>query len=963
MANELTHIVVSGARQHNLKGIHVEIPKNRLVVFSGVSGSGKSSLAFDTLYAEGQRRYIESLSAYARQFLGQLEKPIYDHIRGLQPTISVEQKAQSKNPRSTVGTITEIHDYLRVLFARVGKLHCYRCGKPVGKRSAAEIVAELLELPAGSRLMVLAPLIVQRKGEHVDVLDRMRREGFVRVRIDGEVRELEESIALDKKRKHSIDLVVDRIAIDEGVLGRLTDSVEMALRYGNGTVVIGMPQQGGPPHDTLYSERLACAVCGASFPEITPQLFSFNSPQGMCSDCHGLGTVVAMDPARIVVDGSLTINDGAIEPWGALAKRTGWSARYYRTVAKAFDIDLDRPWGKLKKDQQEILLHGAGGRRVQVEWSSKRSKGSYAVRFEGVIPQMMRRMKESQSDTAKRHYARYLSDAACGSCGGTRVRPEVLGVTVGGKTLPEVTAMTIGEAHAMFGTLELLGNERIIAAEVLKEVVSRLGFLLGVGLDYLALDRLAPTLSGGESQRIRLASQIGSELTGVLYVLDEPSIGLHQKDNDRLLAALCHLRDIGNSVVVVEHDPDTLMAADWLVDFGPGAGVHGGQVVEQGPPREVTARGASLTARYLGGKLRIEIPKRRAEGGTRHLTLHGAREHNLQNVTARFPLGLLTCVTGVSGAGKSTLVNQTLHPALAARFGGGERRVGAHDHLTGAEHIDRLIAIDQSPIGRTPRSNPATYTKLFDAIRDFYAQLPEAKVRGYGAGRFSFNVKGGRCEACAGAGVKQVEMHFLADVFVTCEVCHGRRFNDATLEVRYKGQSIADVLDHTVDEAWELFESFPVIRRVATTLRDVGLGYLQLGQPSPTLSGGEAQRIKLSRELAKRSTGSTLYLLDEPTTGLHWADIQKLLDVLARLVDAGNTVIVIEHNLDVIKCADHVIDLGPDGGMRGGHIVAEGTPEEIAKVAGSYTGRYLKRVLRGGRRRKREREPVFSLDD
>ncbi|MFN7974268.1 MAG: excinuclease ABC subunit UvrA, partial [Acidobacteriota bacterium] len=713
---ELTHIVVKGARQHNLKGVTVEIPKNKLVVFSGVSGSGKSSLAFDTLYAEGQRRYVESLSAYARQFLGQLEKPLYDHIRGLQPTISVEQKAQSKNPRSTVGTITEIHDYLRVLFARVGKLHCYRCGKPVGKRSAAEIVNELRALPKGTRLMLLAPAVVGRKGEHAEVFEKAQRDGFVRARVDGEIRDLGQSIKLDKKRKHSVEIVVDRVAIDDGSLGRLTDSVEMGLRHGQGMLIVHDPGNKESP-DTLYSEKMACASCGASFPEITPQLFSFNSPQGMCPECNGLGTKVTMDPDRVIPDKTLSVNDGAIVPWGALGKRSGWSARYYRQIAASFGVALDRPWKELGEEERDLLLYGAGDKRVKIRWSQKHGTGTYAVRFEGILPQLMRRMKEAQSDAAKRHWAKYLSDARCDACGGTRMRQEVGGIKVAGLTLPEVCEKTTAEAHRFFTEIPLTGNDRIIAAEVLKEIVGRLSFLINVGLDYLTLDRLAPSLSGGESQRIRLASQIGSELTGVLYVLDEPSIGLHQKDNARLLSALCHLRDIGNSIVVVEHDPETLHTADWLVDFGPGAGVHGGGVVEQGPPEEVIARNRSLTAKYLSGSLAIAIPSGRRKGNGKTLVLHGARAHNLRNVTARFPLGCMTAVTGVSGAGKSTLVTQTLFPALSRHFYQGETRPGEHDRITGTDHLDRLIDIDQSPIGRTPRSNPATYTKLFDSIR------------------------------------------------------------------------------------------------------------------------------------------------------------------------------------------------------------------------------------------------------
>jgi len=938
---ELDRIVISGARQHNLKNVTVEIPKKKLVVITGPSGSGKSSLAFDTLYAEGQRRYIESLNAYARQFLGQMDKPLYDSIRGLAPTISIEQKAASSNPRSTVGTITEIHDYLRVLWARVGKLTCHSCGRPVSQQSAQQIVDEILELPEGTKFLVLAPLVRERKGEHRDVVEQVRKAGFARVRVDGIVLSLEEQIRLDKKKKHTIDAVVDRLVAKPGIRQRLNDSVETALRYGGGIVVVA--PEGRP--ETVMSQHRACHHCGISFPEPTPQLFSFNSPLGMCPECSGLGTRMEMDPELVVPNPGLSINEGAVKPLGAVGEGTSWGTDIVRAVARERGIDLNRPWQELPANQRKVILLGTGDERVKVAVRGSWGSGAFKFRYEGAINALMRRMRETQSEDMRQYYARFLSNRPCSACGGRRIRTEALGVKLAGRSIADVTALSVADACAFFDALALRGADAKIAAELLKEIRSRLRFLLDVGLAYLTLERPAPSLSGGEGQRIRLASQIGSELTGVIYVLDEPSIGLHQRDNRKLLAALRHLRDIGNTVVVVEHDREAMEEADWLIDFGPGAGRHGGEVVAAGTPAEVMASPKSVTGRYLRDELRIEVPARRRRGDGRVLTVVGARENNLKNVSVEIPLGAFVCVTGVSGAGKSTLVNQILYPAVARALHRSDVTVGAHDEVRGLDQIDKVIDIDQTPIGRTPRSNPATYTKLFDLIRDFFAQLPEARMHGYTPGRFSFNVKGGRCEACEGDGVKRVEMHFLPDVYVPCEVCQGKRFNEATLQVKYNNLSIADVLDLTVDEALALFKNHPQVRRALETLQDVGLGYIALGQSSPTLSGGEAQRVKLSRELAKRSTGRTLYILDEPTTGLHFDDIKKLLGVLDRLVEAGNTVVVIEHNLDVIKTADHVIDIGPEGGEGGGRVIATGTPEELAHTDESYTGRYLAPLL------------------
>ncbi len=942
---ELDHILIKGAREHNLRSIDVRIPKKKLVVLTGVSGSGKSSLAFDTLYAEGQRRYVESLSAYARQFLDRLDKPRYDTIRGLSPTISIEQKTASNNPRSTVGTITEIADYLRVLFARVGEQYCHRCGRPVEGQTAQQIAHELMSRAgdngASVRLVLLAPLLVNRKGEFRELLEDARRSGFVRLRVDGRIVETEGLEALDKRKKHTVEAVVDRISLRKGVLPRLTESVEAALRQGHGEMIAAF--EGEP--DRIFSERMSCNHCKLSFPELTPQAFSFNNPQGMCSACNGLGTRMTIDPALVVPDDSLSIDEGALAPWGPdVSKKTQWSHGFRGQLIKAIKVSTKTPWKKLPKKARDAVLYGTGDKRYRVTWEGNSGHGHLDVVWEGLVPRLMRRFSQTRSERAKAWYGQYMGNAACPTCRGQRLRPESAAVQVGGKSIVDISAMTVSEAQGFFSSLALRGAAQEIAAEVLKEIRSRLDFLLAVGLGYLSLDRAGPTLSGGESQRIRLASQVGSDLTGVIYILDEPSIGLHQRDNKRLLQTLVRMRDIGNTVVVVEHDEETIEAADHVIDFGPGAGVAGGRVVYTGTPRALKKARASLTGAYLSGRRSIAVPAQRRQP-TGKLRVEGAAENNLRHLDVDFPLGVMTAVTGVSGAGKSTLVNEVLYPALARQLHQSQRRVGRHRSISGLEQIDKIIDIDQKPIGRTPRSNPATYIKVFDEIRHFFAQLPDARARGYDAGRFSFNVKGGRCESCEGDGVRCIEMHFLSDVYVRCEQCRGRRFNEATLEVQYRGKSIADVLELTVSEALSLFEAHPKIAKPLRLLEQVGVDYLPLGQSSPTLSGGEAQRIKLARELRKKATGRTLYILDEPTTGLHFDDVRKLLEVLHTLVDAGNSVIVIEHNLDVIKTADWIIDLGPEGGPDGGEIIAEGTPEQLATHKSSQTGKYLRKVL------------------
>ncbi len=947
-------IIIKGAREHNLKNIDVTIPRDKLVIITGLSGSGKSSLAFDTIYAEGQRRYVESLSAYARQFLEQMEKPDVESIEGLSPAISIEQKTTSKNPRSTVGTVTEIYDYLRLLFARIGQPHCYCCGKPITAQTVSQMVDRITALPEGSKLMILSPMVRGRKGEYKKELHHLRKEGFTRVVIDGLQRELADEIELDKKKKHDIDIVVDRIVVKEGISRRLADSLETALHHAEGIVKVEavMPETVGAIHELplpskqtmLFSQNLACIDCGISYPEIAPRMFSFNNPYGACPDCTGLGTRMYFDGELVVPNRSLSLREGAIAPW---ERRLGspFHQMILECLAKEFKFDLTCPFSELPETVQQMLLNGTGDREVTFWWEDNRGKRHiYKKPFEGVLNNLERRYRETESDAVREELAPYMNVMPCPTCNGARLKPESLHIMVGGCNIQQVSALSIRDCLVFFDNLTLSAKEQEIARRILKEIRERLGFLVNVGLDYLSLDRTSGTLSGGEGQRIRLATQIGSSLVGVLYILDEPSIGLHQRDNDRLLDTLRHLRDIGNTVLVVEHDEDTILAADHVIDMGPGAGVHGGEVVAEGTPQQVMANPASLTGRYLSGELVIPLPKKRRKP-ERHIKISGASGNNLKGIDVEIPLGVMTCVTGVSGSGKSTLIIDTLHKVLSQRLYKSREKAGAVREISGLEQLDKVINIDQSPIGRTPRSNPATYTGVFGDIRELFAALPESKVRGYKPGRYSFNVKGGRCEACSGDGILKIEMHFLPDVYVPCDICHGARYNRETLEVRYKGKSIADVLDMTVEQAVEFLGPIPRIRNKLKTLLEVGLGYLSLGQSATTLSGGEAQRVKLAKELSKRATGRTIYILDEPTTGLHFADIAKLLEVLQRLVDSGNTIVIIEHNLDVIKTADWIIDLGPEGGDRGGELVAVGTPEQVAKVTKSYTGKFLRKML------------------
>ena len=937
------NIIVKGARANNLKNIDVTIPRDKLVVMTGVSGSGKSSLAFDTVYAEGQRRYVESLSSYARMFLGQMDKPDVDYIEGLSPAISIDQKTTSKNPRSTVGTVTEIYDYLRLLWARAGTPHCPNCGKEIRQQTIDQIIDQVLALPEGTRIQVMAPVIRGKKGEHAKVFEDAKRSGYVRARVDGSLYELDEEIKLEKNKKHSIEIIVDRLIIRPDIRQRLTDSVETAAKLSGGLVIVNLLRE---EKDLSFSQNYACEDCGISMEELTPRMFSFNNPFGACPTCTGLGNQLKADPALIVQDGEKSILNGAIQAsgWNNI-RGDGISRMYFDALSKKYKFSLTEPWDRLSDEAKNIILYGTKGETLELHYDQPRGKGVLKQAFEGICNNIERRYKETQSDASRKELEELMSECPCPDCQGRRLRKESLAVTVGEKNIYEFTTLSVEDALIWMDGLTLTEQQMLIADRILKEIRSRLGFLKSVGLGYLTLSRSAGTLSGGESQRIRLATQIGSSLMGVLYILDEPSIGLHQRDNDKLLATLKNLRDLGNSLIVVEHDEDTMRAADYLIDIGPGAGVHGGQVVAAGTPAEVMANPDSLTGQYLSGKKKIEVPAVRRPGNGKVLKVIGAAENNLRHIDVEFPLGTFTVVTGVSGSGKSSLVNEVLFKRLGAELMRMKVRPGKCDRIEGIEQLDKVVNIDQSPIGRTPRSNPATYTGLFNDIRDLFASTQEAKSRGYGQGRFSFNVRGGRCEACSGDGLLKIEMHFLPDIFVPCEVCKGRRYNRETLEVRYKGKNIADVLDMTVDEALDFFSALPKLKKRLQTLQDVGLGYVKLGQPSTELSGGEAQRVKLATELSKQATGKTIYILDEPTTGLHSDDVRKLLEVLQRLVDAGNTVVVIEHNLDVIKCADHLIDLGPEGGDGGGTIVCTGTPEAVAACPASFTGQYLKRML------------------
>ncbi|WP_417083095.1 excinuclease ABC subunit UvrA [Evtepia gabavorous] len=938
-----SHIHVKGARANNLKNIDVSIPRDKLVVITGLSGSGKSSLAFDTIYAEGQRRYVESLSSYARMFLGQMEKPDVDYIDGLSPAISIDQKTTSKNPRSTVGTVTEIYDYLRLLWARVGTPHCPKCGKEIRQQSVDQIIDQILSLPEGTRIQVLAPVVRGKKGEHVKVLDNARKSGYVRCRVDGALYELTEDISLEKNKKHNIEIVVDRLVIRPDILRRLTDSVETAASLGGGLLLINLVQE---DRDLTFSQNYACEDCGISIEELAPRMFSFNSPFGACPTCTGLGSQMKADPQLVIPNPALSILDGAIAVSGWQNVKGDSIARmYFEALGKQYGFQLTTPFQDLSPEAQEVILHGTRGEKLKLTYHRADGQGTFSQAFEGILHNVERRFTETQSDASRKELEECMSECPCPTCQGRRLKKEALAVTVGNLNIDEFCHKSVTDALDFVDHLTLTETQAQIAQQILKEIRSRLTFLQSVGLSYLTLSRQAGTLSGGESQRIRLATQIGSSLMGVLYILDEPSIGLHQRDNHKLLNTLKNLRDLGNTVIVVEHDEDTMREADFLVDIGPGAGVHGGQVIFAGPPQEIESCEASLTGQYLSGKRKVEVPEARRKGNGKFLEIRGASQNNLQNVNVKIPLGEFVCVTGVSGSGKSSLINEILYKKLAAELNRAHTHPGKHKEIRGLEHLDKVIQIDQSPIGRTPRSNPATYTGLFNDIRELFASTQDAKMRGFTASRFSFNVKGGRCEACQGDGIICIEMHFLPDVYVPCDVCKGHRYNRETLEVKYKGKSIYDVLEMTVEEALDFFRDIPKLARKLQTIYDVGLGYVKVGQPATTLSGGEAQRVKLATELSKRSTGRTIYILDEPTTGLHIADVHRLIDVLQRLVDAGNTVVVIEHNLDLIKTADHIIDLGPEGGNRGGTIVAQGTPEQVAQVAESYTGQYLRPLL------------------